>query len=744
MGIFNRAIPKYTRNPIDNTIKVEPVTESVQEPNIEPVALVDDAFDPLFNKAVRRRLVDMHGDPFTATLSGYAELLETAIGGNRDKGGNVLPGVGILSSFGRTMDKAGDFILGGLTETVKGVTGQGMENPLYNIFTQDQDYSGQRFLTAAANSMSKMAGGTKLTEGDFKGLWSVPSLGIELMTDPSILGGGLTRVAKGTGAVADAGRILQEYDDIMAKFAIDATAPGLRPLGKKFGAKVGSYIHNLRTEQALKNAILEGEEVLKKAVIDFNGGTITEEQFNQIVQNVSKRIDKFKAIADQDPIGVPLKQMADDVERATQSSSPPITSFRDNNAFLSNMFDSPIVLDGVSYKNAEAAFQAGKLEDPALRAQFSELSGADAKKLGRKVKLRENWDDYKVEHMRKVLKAKFEQNPELMKLLQATGDTPLIEGNDWGDRFWGVVTDKYGVSEGGNNLGRLLEEVRGVTSKPYLSPYERVRQRLNSLKNYAKLKAIAKKTGLKLNEALDTRTVVLNEIIEFLDKSTPYDKKFKSFVEDYKKDPELMFKDLGVPSPTKEQGVGVYSRAPTEEEIQALQAKITSDRLHRDTLKQGILNSRVVENTISEYKPYGLQPILPENIVKDIKELETPAHYTLGEYTPKSVWSDSTSSKGFTTEENEEFFLDKLPSAFVEKYNITKRKDLIDLLNSTDPETLDDLEYLFETLVQKEGYVSDSLKVSQSMSKLDPDIQIRIANNIQHLMSEILTEGVLL
>ena len=45
--------------------------------------------------------------------------------------------------------------------------------------------------------------------------------------------------------------------------------------------------------------------------------------------------------------------------------------------------------------------------------------------------------------------------PELKQKLLETGNTELVEGNTWGDTFWGV----YNV-EGENILGRLLMKVR--------------------------------------------------------------------------------------------------------------------------------------------------------------------------------------------------------------------------------------------------------------------------------------------
>ena len=56
--------------------------------------------------------------------------------------------------------------------------------------------------------------------------------------------------------------------------------------------------------------------------------------------------------------------------------------------------------------------------------------------------------------MWKLLKTKF-KNPELRALLRGTGDAPLIEGNTWGDTFWGVCGTK-----GSNVLGQLLMKLR--------------------------------------------------------------------------------------------------------------------------------------------------------------------------------------------------------------------------------------------------------------------------------------------
>lgn len=121
--------------------------------------------------------------------------------------------------------------------------------------------------------------------------------------------------------------------------------------------------------------------------------------------------------------------------------------------FLSNFFPAPLVFEGVRYENSEAAFQAAKC--PSHKHEFSKLSPSAAKRLGRKVELRSDWDDIKYDVMYRICKEKFYQNTDLLAKLIATNDAELIEGNDWNDTIWGVCN---GVGE--NRLGKILMKIR--------------------------------------------------------------------------------------------------------------------------------------------------------------------------------------------------------------------------------------------------------------------------------------------
>lgn len=71
--------------------------------------------------------------------------------------------------------------------------------------------------------------------------------------------------------------------------------------------------------------------------------------------------------------------------------------------------------------------------------------------LGQRVTLRGDWEDIKVSVMEDVVRLKFAHHPDLRDKLLATGKAKLIEGNNWGDTFWGMVDGR-----GRNELGKIL------------------------------------------------------------------------------------------------------------------------------------------------------------------------------------------------------------------------------------------------------------------------------------------------
>ena len=131
-----------------------------------------------------------------------------------------------------------------------------------------------------------------------------------------------------------------------------------------------------------------------------------------------------------------------------------INSFRGDYFFLSNFYESPLLFEGKFYLNSEAAFQAQKTIDKGIRDKFSKLSAKEAKSLGRNVQLRRDWEDIKDLVMYNILKEKF-NNEFLGRALVATEPFDLIEGNTWGDTYWGMCNGK-----GRNQLGITLMQIR--------------------------------------------------------------------------------------------------------------------------------------------------------------------------------------------------------------------------------------------------------------------------------------------
>lgn len=132
-----------------------------------------------------------------------------------------------------------------------------------------------------------------------------------------------------------------------------------------------------------------------------------------------------------------------------------IIQFRGSYNFLSNFYICKVMYEGLEYISSENAFQAAKTYQ-SERFHFANVSPRVAKHMGRHVSLRPDWEDVKIDIMHEILLSKF-SDPFLKAKLLATGDAELVEGNNWGDTFWGLDFKK---GYGQNNLGKLLMRVR--------------------------------------------------------------------------------------------------------------------------------------------------------------------------------------------------------------------------------------------------------------------------------------------
>jgi ribA/ribD-fused uncharacterized protein len=149
---------------------------------------------------------------------------------------------------------------------------------------------------------------------------------------------------------------------------------------------------------------------------------------------------------------------------SVETNEPPevVAEFRGAYRFLSNFWPSPIEFvvkrETLYAPTVEHAFQALKSYDLAqMRWILDAASPGEAKRRGRQAWLRQDWDSVRVAVMDQLLGMKFVYGSVLADQLLATGVAELIEGNTWGDQFWGVCD---GVGE--NWLGQLLMRRRAV------------------------------------------------------------------------------------------------------------------------------------------------------------------------------------------------------------------------------------------------------------------------------------------
>lgn len=138
-----------------------------------------------------------------------------------------------------------------------------------------------------------------------------------------------------------------------------------------------------------------------------------------------------------------------------------INKFDGSFRYLSNFWLCKIVYEDILYPSTEHAYAAAKTLDLNERWIMSKLATpSQVKRYGRGLKLREDWEKVKLQVMYDLVKLKFSQDNELKNKLIRTNGIELIEGNTWGDTYWGVCKGK-----GENNLGKILMRVRDEISR---------------------------------------------------------------------------------------------------------------------------------------------------------------------------------------------------------------------------------------------------------------------------------------
>jgi ribA/ribD-fused uncharacterized protein len=150
-----------------------------------------------------------------------------------------------------------------------------------------------------------------------------------------------------------------------------------------------------------------------------------------------------------------------------------INRFADQFGWLSNFHPAAITLNEKIWPSVEHFYQAMKspfpIEQELIRGA---ATGGRAKRLGREITLRDNWETLKVNFMLVALAAKFNQHEILKLKLMNTHAAELIEGNYWHDNYWGEChCRRCEKREKKNMLGKMLMQLRTIylsTSKEVL------------------------------------------------------------------------------------------------------------------------------------------------------------------------------------------------------------------------------------------------------------------------------------
>ncbi len=138
-----------------------------------------------------------------------------------------------------------------------------------------------------------------------------------------------------------------------------------------------------------------------------------------------------------------------------------IKQFKGGSRFLSNFYPVQMSHDGIKYPTVEHAFQAAKTLDFEHRWKIAKMgSPGAAKRAGKGVTLRPDWESAKNNIMIELVLQKFSRHPELRQQLLATAEAELVEGNWWHDNYWGDCSCEDCDQPGENVLGRILMTTR--------------------------------------------------------------------------------------------------------------------------------------------------------------------------------------------------------------------------------------------------------------------------------------------
>ena len=140
-----------------------------------------------------------------------------------------------------------------------------------------------------------------------------------------------------------------------------------------------------------------------------------------------------------------------------------VHGFDNKYSFLSNFYACQVTYEGITYPTSEHAFQAAKSLDTKAREWVAAApTPGQAKRRGRAVELRPDWEKVKDQVMLDIVREKFKNEDMRARLLATIGEgyDGFCEDNYWHDNYWGNCNcTKCANIEGKNMLGKVLMEV---------------------------------------------------------------------------------------------------------------------------------------------------------------------------------------------------------------------------------------------------------------------------------------------
>lgn len=140
-----------------------------------------------------------------------------------------------------------------------------------------------------------------------------------------------------------------------------------------------------------------------------------------------------------------------------------IHGFDNKYSFLSNFYACQVEYEGITYPTSEHAFQAAKSLDPNIRKWIAAaFTPGQAKRRGRSIELRSDWEEIKDQVMLDIVREKFKNEDMRARLLMTIeeGYDSFCEDNYWHDNYWGNCNcERCKNIEGKNMLGKILMDI---------------------------------------------------------------------------------------------------------------------------------------------------------------------------------------------------------------------------------------------------------------------------------------------